>query len=106
MPSKAQVQTLIDTNLPTNAIPKIRSEKHREVENAILDYATNIIKIATVSAGTTVTDARMANRDVAEIVVNSNSKTEGFTKPTAGTTLTLTDGSTFSNGDTTIIKLL
>lgn len=106
MASKAEVETLIDTNLPDNAIPKIRSSKHRQVEKAIVDYATNIIKIQTVSAGTTVTDARMGGRDVAEIVVNSNSKTEGFTKTTAGTTLTLTDGSTFSNGDTTIIKLL
>lgn len=106
MASRGEVETLIQTNLPTNASPKIRSEKHREVENKIVEYATNTIKLSSVASGNTATDVRMLNRDVAEIIINSNSKTEGFTKATNSNLLTLTDGSTFSNNDTVIIKLL
>lgn len=106
MASRGEVETLIETNLPTNASPKIRSAKHREVENKIVEYATNTIKLSGVAVGTTVTDARMLNRNIAEIIINSNSKTDGFTKATNTSLLTLTDGSTFSNNDTVIIKML
>lgn len=104
MPSKSQIQTLIDTNLPTNASPKIRAEKHREVENGILDYATNIIKMTSVS-GTTITNAAMANREVGAIIIDDYTKNQGFTKTLSGTVITFTDGTELTNGQTITILL-
>lgn len=104
MASKGQVQTLISTNLPDNASPKIRSVKHREVENAILDYATNIIKMTSVS-GTTITNTAMANREVGAIIIDDYTKNQGFTKTLSGTVITFTDGTELSNGQTITILL-
>lgn len=108
MASRTEVETLIDTNLPSDPPPnnKIRSQKHREVEKKIVEYATNTIKLSSVLAGDSVTDTRMVGRLVGEIIINSNSKTEGFTKLVNSDTLILDDGSLFSNNDTVIIKML
>lgn len=104
MASKAQVQTLIATNLPDNASPKIRSAKHREVENAILDYATNIIKMTAVT-GTTVVNAAMQGREVGAIMIDDYTKNIGFTKATGSDTLTFNDGTELTNGQTITIFL-
>lgn len=104
MASKGQVQTLISTNLPDNASPKIRSVKHREVENAILDYATNIIKMTSV-AGTAITNAAMVNRDVGAVMIDSYGKNEGYTKTLSSDTLTFTDGTQLNNGQSITIFL-
>lgn len=104
MASKGQVQTLISTNLPDNASPKIRSVKHREVENAILDYATNIIKMTSVS-GTTVINTAMENREVGAIMIDDYTKNIGFTKATNSDTLTFNDGTELTNGQTITIFL-
>lgn len=106
MQSKSQIQGLISTNLPTNASPKIRSVKHREVENALLDYSTNTIKVATVVSGSVITDSNIVNRLVGEISINGYTKSEGFTKNLNDNFLTFTDGTTVDNGDIVIIKLL
>lgn len=102
MASRAEVETVINTNLPDNASPKIRSAKHREVENKILDYATNIIKMVSV-AGVDIENALIANRDIGAIIIDDYTKNQGFTK--TGTTITFTDGTELINGQTITILL-
>lgn len=106
MASLSQVLQKILENLPTNANPKIRAAKHREVENIITEYATNIILIPNIQSGNTFTDSRMANRFVGEVSINGNTKNGGFDKVQASSTLTFNDGTTMDNFDIVTVKLL
>ncbi|HEU0226729.1 MAG TPA: hypothetical protein VFQ86_03255 [Arachidicoccus soli] len=104
MPSKNQVSQKINDNLPDNASPRIRSEKHREVCNIITDYATNIIKMISVT-GATITNNAMAGRDVGAIVIDDYVKNTGFTKNLADNFLTFTDGTQLISGQSITIML-
>lgn len=104
MPSKSQVSQKINDNLPDNASPRIRSEKHREVCDIITDYATNIIKMTSVT-GVTITNNAMAGRDVGAIVIDDYVKNTGFTKNLADNFLTFTDGTQLISGQYITIML-
>jgi len=104
MPSKTQVETLTETNLPDNASPKIRSQKHREVEKAIVEYATCVIKM-TSTAGSTIVSAKMVGREVGAVVIDDITKNQGFSKPTPSDTLTFTDGTQLGAGQAITIFL-
>lgn len=103
--SKAQAQQKVTVNLPTLGTPTIRSVLHRDVENSIIDYASNIFKMNMVGDSIAITDARFINRTVAAVCINDNTKNTGFTKLEISDTLTFTDGTTMSNGDTITLWL-
>jgi len=104
MPSLSEVTQKILDNLPDNASPRIRSAKHREVENMIADYATNVIKITSV-AGVTITHNSMINREVGAIIIDDYTKNTGFTKVLANNFITFTDGTQLINGQSITIFL-
>ena len=102
MPSKSQVSQKINDNLPDNASPRIRSAKHREVCDLITDYATNIIKMTSVT-GVTITNNAMAGREVGAIVIDDYVKNTGFTKNLSDNFLTFTDGTQLISGQSITI---
>lgn len=102
MASAAEVLQKIAANLPDNNTNFIAAAKHREVEEIITEYATNIFRVTAVS-GTSITDVRMQNRDIAAIIINDFTKNTGWTKSTASSTLNFTDGTTLNNGDSITI---
>lgn len=104
MPSKNQVSQKINDNLPDNASPRIRSAKHREVCDIITDYATNIIKMTSVT-GVTITNNAMAGREVGAIVIDDYVKNTGFTKTLSDNFLTFTDGTQLISGQSITIML-
>lgn len=106
MASRTEVETLIDTNLPSDPPPssRIRSQKHREVEKKIVEYATNIIKMQSTS-GTTITHSSMKDREVGAIIIDDYVKNTGFTKTLSSTTLTFTDGTSLTNNQSITILL-
>lgn len=104
MPSKSQVSQKINDNLPDNASPRIRSAKHREVCDLITDYATNIIKMTSVT-GVTITNNAMAGREVGAIVIDDYVKNTGFTKNLSDNFLTFTDGTQLISGQSITIML-
>lgn len=105
MASKAETLQLVETHLPDLANPKVRTNKHREVEKKIIEYATNIIKVTGIQ-GTTITDLKMVGREIGAIVINNNIINIGFLKPAASDTIILEDGMTLSNMDTITILML
>ena len=104
MPSKSQVSQKINDNLPDNASPRIRSAKHREVCDLITDYATNIIKMTSVT-GVTITNNAMAGKEVGAIVIDDYVKNTGFTKNLSDNFLTFTDGTQLISGQSITIML-
>jgi hypothetical protein len=48
--TKAQVQALIDSNLASNTV--ITAQKHREVENALLNYMDDVVSLKPLKVGT------------------------------------------------------
>lgn len=105
MASRTETEQIIDTNLPDNAVPRVRTSKHRQVEKKIVEYATNCIQV-TGSSGLTITDSRLTGRDVGLIVIDDMTKNIGFTKTTSGSTITFTDGTELIGGETITITML
>lgn len=104
MPSLAEVTQKILDNLPDNASPRIRSAKHREVCNIITEYATNIIKMVSVT-GVTITNNAMQGREVGAIVIDDYVKNTGFTKNISDNFITFTDGTQLISGQSITIML-
>lgn len=105
MPSYSEVIDLINNNLPDNPAPLVKTAKHREVEKAITDYASNIFKMAAIS-GSVVTNTKMTNRDVGAVIINDYTKNSGFTKNLPENKLTFTDGTELSGGEQLTIFLI
>ncbi len=101
--NRAQLDAQNDINIMGTGL--VTKERHTSQNNAIAEYATNTI-LVTVTAGTTITDSRMAGRDIGHIDILGIVKNTGFTKVSASALITFTDGTAFLGGEKVTITMI